>query len=75
MASRYEEETLGRTAIGFPSKKPSNQQLGSGYTFANEAAKTRELAFNASRIEGWRRTRSYQYWKEVRIYFLLQMRP
>lgn len=67
LASRYEEETLGWTTIGYPSKTPTDKQLGSGYTFANEAAKTKEMAFNASRIEGWRRTRSYEYWKEVRI--------
>lgn len=67
MASRYEEETFGGTTIGFSSKTPSEHHLGSGYTFASEAAKARELAFNTSRIEAWRRTKSYQYWKEVRI--------
>ena len=71
LAARYEEEVLGlTTAIGFPiavySEVPGEgPQLGSGLCFADEAAGARELAANASRIEAWRRTGSYELWKHV----------
>lgn len=66
LASRYEEDTLGSTMLGFPSipfaDGPAGRaQLGSGIVFIDEAAGARELSANASRIEGWRRTNSYQY--------------
>jgi hypothetical protein len=67
LAARYEEETYGSTKISFPSSNfspgtPNSQpQLGSGMIFVDEATYMRELSANASRIEGWRKTNSYQY--------------
>ncbi|CAO3596016.1 unnamed protein product [Absidia cylindrospora] len=37
--------------------------LGSGLVFADDASKQRELAANASRIEGWRQSLSYKYFQ------------
>lgn len=58
------------TAIGYPTVAYSEGhgeelQLGSGLCFSDEAAGARELAANASRIEAWRRTESYELWKHV----------
>ncbi|ETW77958.1 hypothetical protein HETIRDRAFT_388025 [Heterobasidion irregulare TC 32-1] len=69
LASRFEEDVTGTTTIGFPSATFSegpgeSSQLGSGIVFLDEAAGARELAMNASRIEGWRRTMTYQYFQE-----------
>ena len=69
MAARYEEEFYGSTDIGFPSvsynaSSGSSPSLGSGFLFPDDTTKSREWAVNANRIEGWRRTRSYRYWKE-----------
>ncbi|KAF8586594.1 spindle pole body interacting protein [Ramaria rubella] len=70
MAARYEEEYLGSTSIGFPSSSfefpTANEpagRLGSGLGFMDEASGVRELLANASRIEGWRHTKSYEYYK------------
>lgn len=71
LASRYEEDVLGMTTIGYPSTVFSegpgdSSQLGSGMVFLDEAAGAREVTANASRIEGWRRTQTYHYFQEVR---------
>ncbi|KAF8524403.1 spindle pole body interacting protein [Hysterangium stoloniferum] len=69
-AARYEEEYLGSTAIGHPSTPfelssadHPDGRLGSGVAFVDEASSARELLANASRIEGWRHTRGYEYFK------------
>lgn len=72
LASRYEEETLGSTSIGYPSTPFSElpdrpPQLGSGIIFNDEAAGMKELMNNASRIDGWRKTNSYQYCVRVSL--------
>ena len=73
MAARYEEDILGMdTAIGYPSssftdRSSDGPHLGSGMCFTDEGAGQRELAANASRIEAWRRTESYQLWHAVRV--------
>ncbi|KAI0064359.1 spindle pole body interacting protein [Artomyces pyxidatus] len=69
LASRYEEDVLGTTTIGFPSATfiegpGDHSHLGSGIVFLDEAAGSRELAANASRIEGWRRTATYHGYQE-----------
>ncbi|KIJ32139.1 hypothetical protein M422DRAFT_783555 [Sphaerobolus stellatus SS14] len=68
IAARYEEEYLGSTAIGFPSAPfefPSNVhplgRLGSGVPL--DSVDESMLLTNASRIEGWRHTRSYEYYR------------
>jgi hypothetical protein len=65
MTGRYEEEFYGQTSIGYPSQSYRDSQLGSGFMFPDEQTKVKEWAINSSRIEGWRRTRSYRYWREV----------
>ncbi|KAJ8454929.1 hypothetical protein ONZ45_g19115 [Pleurotus djamor] len=62
LASRYEEEITGATAIGYTSApyhegspgRPA--KLGSGMVFRDEAAFMKEIVANASRVEAWRRT-------------------
>ncbi|KZS96252.1 spindle pole body interacting protein [Sistotremastrum niveocremeum HHB9708] len=75
LASRYEEDTMGSTSIGFPSQPYTESEpgefglLGTGLVFLDDLAGARELQMNASRIEGWRRTRSYDYYrKDFRAY-------
>jgi hypothetical protein len=65
MAARYEEEFYGQTSIGYPSQPFRESSLGGGFIFPDESTKTKEWSTNANRIEGWRRTRSYRYWREV----------
>lgn len=82
-AARYEEDQFGRTEIGFRSAPfvPGGVgahlasgivgvQLGSGIIPTDSVAFAKELNANASRIEGWRKTRSYEYYATVRIRFL-----
>ncbi|KAF8893423.1 stabilization of polarity axis-domain-containing protein [Infundibulicybe gibba] len=66
LASRYEEELVGSTRIGYPSSPYSESpgrlpQLGSGIAFIDEATCFKEIAANAQRIEAWRKTNSYTY--------------
>lgn len=65
IAGRYEEEYYGATNIGYASQSYRESTLGSGYMFPDETTKAKEWSVNANRIEGWRRTRSYRYWREV----------
>jgi len=69
LASRYEEETTGTTAFGFPSSpftdNNGRSKLGSGIAFNDEATCLKELAANAHRIEAWRKTNSYRYLVQV----------
>lgn len=66
LASRYEEVATGSTALGFSSASFTEGSLGSGVVFPDEIVASRELAANASRIEGWRRTKTYEYCTIVR---------
>ena len=72
LASRYEEDAHGSTKFGYPSSSfsegsPGYTQLGGGIVFTDDALGAKELAANASRIEGWRRTPPYQYLLAVRV--------
>ena len=62
LAARYEEETFGSTKIGYATMPFTEGQLGSG-TFVEDS---KEIAANAGRIEGWRRSHNYEYFKTVR---------
>ena len=76
LAARYEEETYGTTQLNFSStafSPGSPPQLGSGMLFSDDAAGVRELSANASRIEGWRKTNTYQYCLQVSWITLLRM--
>lgn len=76
LASRYEEEVIGSTKIGYSSSSfteaPASRtaQLGSGIAFNDEATCMRELTANAPRIEAWRKTNAYQYCIIVRLSFI-----
>lgn len=67
LASRYEEMTSGVTKINYPSIPFAEGSLGGGVVFPDEASALKELAANASRIEAWRKTRSYQHCIAVSI--------
>ena len=71
LASRYEEVATGSTTLGFPSAPFVEGSLGKGFVFPDETMAARELATNASRIEGWRRTKSYEYSTIVRHTWLM----
>ncbi|THH12133.1 hypothetical protein EW145_g183 [Phellinidium pouzarii] len=67
LVARYEEDYLGSTKIGYPSTSFSvavdgYSQLGSGIIFPDDVSATKELAVNANRMEGWRRTKMYEYY-------------
>ncbi|KAF7728595.1 hypothetical protein EC973_005822 [Apophysomyces ossiformis] len=71
LAALYEEEVYHQTKIGWPrsQEKDSTGLLGCGLVFPDESFKQRELAINANRIEGWRRTISYKYFqKDISIW-------
>jgi hypothetical protein len=61
---------LGTTTIGYPGVSFTEgsgdaSHLGSGIDFLDDAAGSREVLANASRIEGWRRTGMYRMRQEV----------
>ncbi|KAK3819816.1 MAG: docking domain of Afi1 for Arf3 in vesicle trafficking-domain-containing protein [Benniella sp.] len=66
LASLYEEQTEGQTSIGLSrtNTPESAKYLGTGLVFTDESSRSREIAANASRIEGWRATTSYTYLQE-----------
>ncbi|EGO29734.1 hypothetical protein SERLADRAFT_365750 [Serpula lacrymans var. lacrymans S7.9] len=61
LAARYEEIALGSTQVSYTCTPFKDGHLGSGIFFPDEASGNKELVSNAARIEGWRRTQSYQY--------------
>ncbi len=63
LAARYEQDNTGSTKIGYVSRAVAPGALGSGMTFADESIKSKEMALNVHRIEGWRRSKSYAYWR------------
>ena len=71
LAARYEEEAYGSTKIGYRSatftENGGFSTLGSGMIFPDESVALKEITLNANRIEGWRRTKMYEYYAEVCI--------
>ena len=70
LVARYEEDYLGSTKSGFPTSSfmisvDGHAHLGSGLIFTDEMSAAKELAINANRIEGWRRTKMYEYYCQV----------
>ncbi|EMC94830.1 hypothetical protein BAUCODRAFT_112001 [Baudoinia panamericana UAMH 10762] len=65
LAAAFEELVYGASVLHIaPSPQKSEadgarEVLGHGYVWPSNQAKTNELAANATRIEGWRNTRSY----------------
>lgn len=69
ISSQFEESVFGTSALYVKGNNPDLTlpgAAGHGYVWPDEAAKLKELAGNASRIEGWRNTRSYYSFIQVR---------
>lgn len=69
MAAQFEESVYGASALcigGEDHEAVSPGAGGHGYVWADDAAKNKELAGNVTRIEGWRNTRSYYSYIQVR---------
>ncbi|OAQ27613.1 spindle pole body interacting protein [Linnemannia elongata AG-77] len=66
LASQYEDQTYGQTTIGINriNTPESSKYMGTGLVFSDESSRLKEIAANASRIEGWRATTSYKYLQE-----------
>ncbi|KAF9327786.1 hypothetical protein BGZ91_001310, partial [Linnemannia elongata] len=67
LASQYEDQTYGQTTIGINriNTPESSKYMGTGLVFSDESSRLKEIAANASRIEGWRATTSYKYLQEM----------
>ena len=39
--------------------------LGSGMVFTDDITRSRDIYNNASRVEGWKLSKSYDYWMSV----------
>ena len=69
IAAQFEESVYGASALYIGSE---DQEMtlpgasGHGYVWSDDAAKNKELAGNVTRIEGWRNTRSYYSYIQVR---------
>ncbi|KAK7749302.1 hypothetical protein SLS62_008271 [Diatrype stigma] len=62
IAAAFEESVYGASTLhigGDEASHAATAPAGHGYVWADDAAKSRELAGNVHRIEGWRFTRSY----------------
>lgn len=69
IAAAFEESVYGASALYIGGDEVENNSTGlsgHGYVWADEAAKQKELAGNVCRIEGWRNTRSYYSFIQVR---------
>ena len=63
LATRYEEDSFGASALGYPSLSFSEVQgsMGSGAVVEDP----KEMAMSTGRIDGWRRSVSYEMCKAV----------
>ena len=78
IAAAFEETVYGASAlyIGVEEAEPGNESVsGHGYVWPDETSKLRELAAGVMRIEGWRNTRSYFSFKQVRSPISVQIDP
>lgn len=69
IAAAFEESVYGASALYIGSDEHEANMTGPGghgYVWADEATKAKELAGNVTRIEGWRNTRSYYSFIQVR---------
>jgi len=61
VASEYEKMKYGRTKIYYTSENIKDKyKIGVGPYFTDEISKRREIIYNINRIEGWRKTKSYE---------------
>jgi hypothetical protein len=70
LAAKYDEEVNGSTKLWYPTVSFSDRysdrsRLGSGVVFNDETAGAKEIAANASRIEGWAKTKMREYYEPV----------
>lgn len=71
VAAAFEESVYGASALYIGDgdetvSKNSGVLLGHGYVWPDDLSKQKELAGNVTRIEGWRNTRSYYSFIQVR---------
>ncbi|KAG8943544.1 hypothetical protein FRC04_002832 [Tulasnella sp. 424] len=59
----FSETGVSTTMIGMGIPQGLGGSLGSGMVFVDDLSKAREMTSNASRIEGWRSTKNYEYWQ------------
>lgn len=70
IAAQFEESVYGASALYIGSEDQDMTLPGAnghGYVWADDTAKHKELAGNVTRIEGWRNTRSYYSFIQVRL--------
>lgn len=70
IAAAFEESVYGASALyigGDDAETGATGIGGHGYVWADEPSKQKELAGNVTRIEGWRNTRSYYSFIQVRL--------
>jgi hypothetical protein len=69
IAAAFEENVYGASALYIGGEEVENNPQapkGHGYVWADDVARQKELAGNVWRIEGWRNTRSYYSFIQVR---------
>ena len=77
MAAAYEEMSFGASSLYIGAQDTDRGDFGlrgHGYVWKDEGARDRELAAFASRIEGWRGTRSFDIFKQDLIH-MYKSRP
>ena len=70
IAAAFEETVYGASALftGVEEAEPGHESVsGHGYVWPSESSKLQELAGGVMRTEGWRNTRSYFSFKQVRL--------
>ncbi|KAG8987929.1 hypothetical protein FRB90_003066 [Tulasnella sp. 427] len=60
----FSETGVSTSMVGMGIPQGLGGSLGSGMVFMDDATRAREMTSNASRIEGWRGTKSYEYWQQ-----------
>jgi hypothetical protein len=70
ISAAFEESVWGTSALQIGVDETDQKEAGAlgghGFVWADDAAKLKELAANVCRIEGWRNTRSYYSYIQVR---------
>lgn len=70
ISAQFEESVYGASAL-YIGGENANMTLpgavGHGYVWSDETSKQKELAGNVTRIEGWRNTRSYYSFIQVKV--------
>lgn len=66
----FSETGVSTATLGLGIPQGFGGSLGSGIVFSDESTSVREVAWNSGRIEGWRLTRCYELWQQVRCFVL-----